>query len=162
MAACVSYLGQDRVDVQLAAKEVSRFMSKPEAQDWSSAKHLARYLKDNRSVVIVYKHQKLSEKTTVWSDADFAGCGGTRRSTSGGVVVFGEHCVKTYSQTRETVGLFSGESEFYGIVKAGTMGLGMKGLMADLGLEMKVHVNAGSSAARRIASSSGSRRSEAR
>jgi hypothetical protein len=36
------------MDIQFAAKEVSRFMSKPEEQDWSSAKRLARYLKDNK------------------------------------------------------------------------------------------------------------------
>ncbi len=41
-AARGNYLGQDSMDVQFAAKEVSRFMPKPEAQDWSSAKRLAR------------------------------------------------------------------------------------------------------------------------
>ncbi len=48
IAARGNYLGQDRMGVQFAAKEVSRFTSKPEAQDWSSAKRLARYLKDNK------------------------------------------------------------------------------------------------------------------
>ena len=89
MAARGNYLGQDRMDMQFAAKEISRFMSKPEEQDWRSAKRLARYLKDNRRVVIMYKYQKLPWKVTVWSDRDFAGCQRTRRSTSGGVVMFG-------------------------------------------------------------------------
>ena len=44
-----NYLGQDRIDMQFAAKETSRFMSKPEEQDWRSAKRLARYLKDNKT-----------------------------------------------------------------------------------------------------------------
>ncbi len=52
--------------------------------------------------------------------------------------MFGKHCIKTYSQTQETVALSSGESEFYGIAEAATMGLGMTGLMADLGLEAEV------------------------
>ncbi len=82
---------------------------------------MARYLKDNRRVVIEHKYQKLPEKPTVWSDRDFAGCRWTRRSTSGGVDVFGKHCIKTYSQTQETVALSSGESEFYGIAKVATM-----------------------------------------
>ncbi len=55
MAARGNYLGQDRVDMQIAAKEISRFMAKPEAQDWSSAKRLARYLKDNWRVAIEHK-----------------------------------------------------------------------------------------------------------
>ena len=59
VAARSNYLGQDRVDAQRAAKEVSRFTSKPEAQDWSSAKRVARYLKDNKRVAIARKYQKL-------------------------------------------------------------------------------------------------------
>ena len=46
VAARGNYLGQDRMDMQFAAKEVSRFASKLEAQGWSSAKRLPRYLKD--------------------------------------------------------------------------------------------------------------------
>ncbi len=33
-----NYLGQDRMDMQFAAKEISRLTSKPEEQDWRSAK----------------------------------------------------------------------------------------------------------------------------
>ncbi len=46
----------------------------------------------------------------------------------------------------------SGESEFYGIVKAATMGMGIKGLLEDLGLDVEIQVNTGSSAARSISS----------
>ena len=48
--------------------------------------------------------------------------------------MLGSYCIKTYSQTQETIALSSGESEFYGIVKAATMGLGMKGLLEDIGI----------------------------
>ena len=84
MAARGNYLGQDRMDMQFAANEISGFMSKPEAQDWSSAKPLARYLKDINGAVIEYKCQKLPERVTAWSDADYAGCRRTRPSTTGG------------------------------------------------------------------------------
>ncbi len=70
-----------------------------------------------------------------------------------------EHCIKARSQTQETVVLSSSESGFYGIVKAATtMGLGMTGLMADLGLEAKVQVNLDSSAAKSIVSRRGAGR----
>jgi hypothetical protein len=72
--------------------------------------------------------------------------------------MFGAHCIKTYSQTQETIALSSGESEFYGIVKAAAMGLGMKGLMADLGIEVEVQVNTDSSAAKSVASRRGAGR----
>ncbi len=85
-------------------------------------------MKDNKSMVVEYNFQKMPEKVVVWSDTDLAGCKCTRRSTSGGVVMFGNHCIKTDSQTQETIALSSGESEFYGIVKAAAMSLGIKGL----------------------------------
>ena len=72
--------------------------------------------------------------------------------------MFGGHCIKTYSQTQETIALSSGESEFYGIVKVATMGLRMKGLMEDLGIEVGVQVNTDSSAAKSIASRRGAGR----
>ncbi len=82
-------MGQDRIDMQFAAKEISRFMSKPEEQDWRSAKGLARYLKDNKRMVIEYKLQKLP-----------VGRRRTRRSISGGVVMFSSHCIRTARRRR--------------------------------------------------------------
>ncbi len=51
--------------MQFVTKEVSRFMSKPEEQDWSSAKQLARYFKENKRAAIEHKYQKLPEKVIV-------------------------------------------------------------------------------------------------
>ncbi len=68
------------------------------------------------------------------------------------------HCVKTHSQTQETNTLSSGESEFYGIVKVATMGLGMKGLLDDVGIKMEVQVNTALSAAKSVASRRGAGR----
>ncbi len=81
-------------------------------------------LKGSRRVVIEHKFQKLPEKVAAWSGTDFVGRRHTPRSTSGDVVMFGRHCLKAYSQTQQTVALSSAESEFYGIVKAATIGLG--------------------------------------
>ncbi len=55
--------------MQFAAKEVSGLTSKPEEQDWNSAKRLARFFKDNKRVVIEYMFQKRPEKVVAWSDA---------------------------------------------------------------------------------------------
>ena len=50
-----------------------------------------------------------------------------------------------------------GKCGFYGIVKA-AMGLGMKGLVEDLGVEVEVQVNTDSSAAKSISSRRGAGR----
>ncbi len=83
-----------------------------------------------------------------WSEMDFAGRHRIRRTTSSSVVRFGNHFVKTYSQTQEAIASSSGESKFYGIAKAVTTGLGVKGLMEDLCVGVEVQVNADSSAAK--------------
>ncbi len=127
-------------------------MSKPAEQDRRATKRLARYLKDHKRVVLECKYRELPKKVVIWSDMDFAGCGRTRKSTSRGVDMFGSRCLKTCSQTQDTIALSSRESEFYGILTAATMVVGIKSLFGDLGLEMEVQVNSDSSAATRISS----------
>ncbi len=78
----------------------------------------------------------LPSKVAVRSDTDLAGCRRTMRSTSGGVVMFGSCCLKPYSQTQEAIALSTGESEFYSIVKAATIGIGIKSRFKDMGLEV--------------------------
>ena len=79
-AARGNYLAQDRVDVQFAAKEISRFMPKPEKEDRLRAKRLARYLKGSERVVVKFGFQQMPTEIVVWSDTDFAGCRRARRS----------------------------------------------------------------------------------
>ena len=52
----------------------------------------------------------------------------------------------------------SGESEFYGIAKAAAMGLGMKGLMEDLGVGVEVQVSTDSSASKSMTARRGAGR----
>ena len=154
LAARGNYMAQDRIDldVQYAAKEISRFMSAPEEIDWRKVKRLGKYLKGNKRAVYVFKNQPMPEKVVIWSDADFAGCKRTRKSTSGGVVMIGEHCLKTYSSTQPLIALSVGEAEYYGIIKAGCVGLGMQSLFRDLGVEVEVQINTDSSTGKSIAS----------
>ncbi len=56
---------------------------------------------------------------------------------------------------QDTIELSSGESEFYGIVKAATMGVGIKSFFGDLFLEIEVQVNTDPTAARSISSRRG-------
>ncbi len=55
VAARGSYLGQCHMDVHVAAKAITRFTSKPEEHEWRSTKRLARYLKDNKRIVMWWR-----------------------------------------------------------------------------------------------------------
>ena len=71
--------------------------------------------------------------------------------------MIGNHVVKTWSNTQAIIALSSGEAEFYGAVKAGSIGLGLKSIMKDMGIEckLKLKVKTDSSAAKGIASRKG-------
>ena len=90
-----------------------------------------------------------------YSDTDWAGCPKTRKSTSGGVILLGEHILKTYSSTQPTVSLSSGEAEFYGVVRASGAALGQQSLFADLNVPLNVRVWTDSSAAMGICTRQG-------
>ena len=54
--------------------------------------------------------------------------------------MLGKHLIKSWSSTQTTISLSSGEAEFYGVVKASGVGLGLQALMSDLHLDMPVRV----------------------
>ena len=87
----------------------------------------------------------------VWTDTDHAGCRESRKSTRGGVIMFGSHCLKSWSSTQSVIAISFGEAEFYGIVKGGSQGLGAKGIIGDLGVMFGLVIHTAASAARGIA-----------
>ena len=110
-------------------------------------KHLVRCLIGVPRLPFRYEWQALPDHMTIYTDSNFAGCAATRRSTSGGVVMFGKHCVKTWSSTQPTVSLASAEAELQGIANGGTNGLGIQAVANDLGIALNIHILTDASAA---------------
>ena len=54
--------------------------------------------------------------------------------------MLGKHLIKSWSSTQSSVSLSSGESEFYGVVKASGVALGYQSLLKDLGHALPVRV----------------------
>jgi len=150
MAATANYLGADRVDVQYSAKELCRMMSRPTKMSFRKLKHLARYLVGVPEVEIYFVHQKDTKELVCYVDSDWAGCTRTRKSTSGGVVTLGAHCVKTWSSTQSVIALSSGEAEFYALIEGASRSLGIQSLMEDMGYDVNVTLKSDSSSARSI------------
>ena len=153
----ISYLGQDRADVQEAAKCLSRRMQSPTQADLVELKRAVRYLLKFPRAVLVFEEQELPRELNGWVDADFAGELVSRRSSSGLVLLFGKHCLKTSSSVQEPIGLSSGVSEFYACVKGGAALLGMRSLMMDWGVcpKLTLKIRTDSSAAKGFATRRG-------
>ena len=129
-------------------------MSSPTEASQGALKRLGRYLLGHKRVVYKYPFQR-ADCIDVYSDTDWSGCPRTRRSTSGGCIMIGKHCLLTWSSTQPSVTLSSAEAEFYGLVKAAGAGLGHQSLMSDLSINLPVMAWADSSVALGIASRSG-------
>ena len=150
LAARCNYLAADRIDIQYAVKELCREMSCPTSISWIKLKKLARYLKAHPRLVMKYKYKDNAGTLNVYSDTDFAGCLKTRRSTSGGCIMRGSHCIKSWATTQAIVALSSGEAEYYGLTKAACLGIGAISLCKDFHIVLKLIVYTDSSAAKGI------------
>ena len=153
-AARANFLSADRIDMQFAAKEVCRTMSAPTNLGWQAAKRIGRYFVGKPRLVYVYRKQEL-DAIDVYVDTDWAGCVKTRKSTSGGAIMLGRHCLKHWSSTQPSTALSSGEAEFYGVVRGAGHGLGFRALLKDLGITAKLRLWTDSSAALGICSRQG-------
>ena len=121
-------------------------MPKPSAQAWGSLKRVCRSFNSAPRLVYMFKQQSVSS-TDVYVDADWTGCPKTQKSTSGGCVMLGSHCVKHWPPTQTSIALSSGEAEFAGVLRGAGQGLGYQSLLGDLGVVVPLRVWTDSSAA---------------
>ena len=119
-------------------------MSNPVEGDLVAVKRIGRYLQKYPVCWIFFRWQDAPTELSVMSDADWANCTKSRRSTSGGCVFHGSHLVGHWSRTQQIVALSSAESELNALCKATQEGLGAKYLSEELGqpLELKIYTDA--------------------
>ena len=152
IVARANYLAQDRSDIMFSVKELTRHMSKPTLASWAMLKRLGRYLLGAGRVTLRFNYQCAYKHVDVWTDSDWAGDRLERRSTSGGVIRLGGHCIKMWSSTQKSIALSSGEAEYYALVKGGSIGIGVSSMLSDFGIivDNRMHINTDSSAAKGI------------
>ena len=69
--------------------------------------------------------------------------------------MFGSHCTKSWASTQAVIALSSGEAEYYSLVKAASVGLGIKSMQHDMDISTSLHVFTDAEAARGIATRRG-------
>ena len=93
---------------------------------------MTRFLAGRPRLVYEYKFQGEQQMPTAYSDASWASNASDRRSTSGGVLMHGSHCIKSWSKTPSLVALSSAESELYATMKASAEAMGFQSVIRDL------------------------------
>ena len=94
-----------------------------------------------------YDFQEEPEAVNGFSDSDWAGCRRTAKSTSGGCVMKGGHCIKSWSSTQKSISLSSAEAELVAAVKMAAEVLGIQQLMEEWNICLKGCIYVDSSAA---------------
>ena len=139
-AARLNFLGQDSPEMQYPAKEVSKDMAVPKRGSLKRLKKVVRFVAGREKVVWTYPWQDECADLDVYADSDWGGRVGSRKSTSGGAVMLGAHCLKTWSSTQGAVALSSAEAEFYAMIEATLRTKGLRSLALEMGFNLKMGI----------------------
>ena len=141
-----NYMGCDRPDCSYPIKECCQEMSSPTSGSLRRITRIAKYLKAHPRLVWKFDMQAHTDILNIFTDDDWAGC--RRKSTSGGSVMLGGHCLNTWSKTQAVIAKSSAESELYGVVRGACEGLGLRTLLRDLGEDVQIRLNLDDTAAK--------------
>ncbi|XP_031485690.1 uncharacterized mitochondrial protein AtMg00810-like [Nymphaea colorata] len=102
LVGALQYLTFTRPDITYAVNYLSQFMHAPSLHHFHLLKRILRYIQGTISPGMqFFKPNKLSIRA--YSDADWAGCPSTRRSTTGYCTFLGPNCISWASKKQQSV-----------------------------------------------------------
>ncbi|XP_022040458.1 uncharacterized mitochondrial protein AtMg00810-like [Helianthus annuus] len=110
----LQYLTFTRLDISYAVQQVCMHMHSPRIDHWNALKRIIRYLQGTSSYGLTlgsFTYFSLR----AYTDADWAGCPDTRRSTSGYCVYLGTNLLSWSSKPQVVVSRSSAEAEYSGV-----------------------------------------------
>ena len=130
----VNYMAQDRPDLSAVAKTMSQHMSKPHEGVVPLLKRCVKYLKrfPTASLLVPRGLPADVQELVAWTDSDWAGDVDTRRSTSGGAIVYRGATIMHWSKAQSNVALSSAEAELNACVKGLSELLGLFNLVSEV------------------------------
>ena len=107
----MQYLTFTRPDITYAIQQVCLYMHDPRESHLAALKRLLRYIRGTVDYGLTLYRSPAAE-LVVYTDADWAGCPDTRRSTSGYAVFLGGNLVSWSSKRQPVVSRSSAEAEY--------------------------------------------------
>uniref|UniRef100_A0A1J3JIQ3 Putative mitochondrial protein n=1 Tax=Noccaea caerulescens TaxID=107243 RepID=A0A1J3JIQ3_NOCCA len=131
LAGALQYLTFTRPDIAYAVQQICLYMHDPREPHFNALKRILRYLK---ATITQGLHLTRSTTTsiTAYTDADWAGCPTTRRSTSGYCVFLGDNLISWSSKRQQTVSRSSAEAEYRGVANAVAETTWIRNLLLEL------------------------------
>lgn len=127
-----------RPDIAYSISNLSKFSANPTREHWKAVKKVLRYLKGTINAKLVFRgnvtHIQGHGQYLLggYTDAAFADCPDTRRSTSGYVFSVGSGAISWSSRRQSTVSTSTTESEYKGQFSAALEAMYLRNLAKDL------------------------------
>ena len=122
-----------RPDCAYAISTLAQYLSTPADSHIYTLKRTLRYIKGTLSFGIRYQKSPQGDVLHGYSDADWAGCKDTRRSTSGYCFLLAGGVISWGSKKQQSVALSSTESEYMALAKATAEAIWLRRLLQELG-----------------------------
>jgi hypothetical protein len=117
LAGALQYLTFTRLDICYAVQQICLHMHDPREPHLAALKRILRYIRGTLDMALLVRPSSQIE-LVVYSDADWAGCPDTRRSTSVYAVFHGDNLVSWSSKRQNTVSRSSAEAEYRAVANA--------------------------------------------
>jgi hypothetical protein len=131
----LQYLTLTRPDLSYAVQQVCLHMHSPRDVHWTLVKRILRYVRGTTHKGLQLRRSS-TPSLTAYSDADWAGCPDTRRSTSGFCVFFGDSLVSWSSKRQSVVSRSSAEAEYRGVANAAAECCWLRHLLGELHVKL--------------------------
>jgi hypothetical protein len=133
LVGALQYLTFTRPDITYAVQQVCLHMHDPREPHLAAAKRILRYLQGTPDLGLFIDRASSPTTLTIYTDADWAGCPETRRSTSGFAVFLGTSLVSWSSKRQHTVSRSSAEAEYRAIANGVAEASWLRQLLQELG-----------------------------
>jgi len=131
LVGALQYLTFTRPDIAYAVQQVCLYMHSPREIHLVAAKRILRYLQGTVDHGLIIPRTS-SSQLVVYTDADWAGCPDTRRSTSGYAVFLGGSLVSWSSKRQPTVSRSSAEAEYRAVANGVAEATWLRQLLQEL------------------------------
>ncbi|WVZ78827.1 hypothetical protein U9M48_026477 [Paspalum notatum var. saurae] len=131
IAGALQYLTFTRPDIAYAVQQVCLFMHDPRMPHLALIKRILRYLRGTLDHGLIL-HRTDPSALVVYTDADWAGCPDTRKSTSGYGVFLGDNLISWSSKRQPTVSRSSAEAEYRAVANGVAEASWLRKLLLEL------------------------------
>ncbi|XP_031272317.1 uncharacterized protein LOC116130754 [Pistacia vera] len=118
LVGALQYLTITRPDIAHAVNYVCQFLQAPIADNFLTVKRILRYIKGTLHFGITFHSSATPSALIAYSDADWAGCLDTHRSTSRYSIYLGGNLISWSAKKQPTVSHSSCESEYHALAHA--------------------------------------------